>query len=309
MTAGEAKKWARYVDRTDQITDMARFLGAEWLTSRFGEGGFTGRDDTPIVVILTCTSEDRHRYLRHRFEEGESVFDPESDYASILTGIQIHDIQFVGDEPKGDVDHVLLLIKERLRSLLSAVSVDPEAIQSALNDRHAPQVMFSTITSKSGTIGSKRQKLVKNWIEFWQQVAGGSDQDRIGLNHPVIVILSVVTDAEEPAEAKGRRPWLDRFFGREALDRPLSQWAEDLSRTTGGTLRHESFTELDLVNQSDVETWIKCLARLFTELKPAADEALIDVPALIPVKGVTMAEFVDIRMGQLSILERTGITQ
>ena len=45
LTAGEAKKWARYVDRTDQITDMARFLGAEWLTSRFGEGGFTGRDD------------------------------------------------------------------------------------------------------------------------------------------------------------------------------------------------------------------------------------------------------------------------
>ncbi len=310
LKLSDAKKWARYVDRTYQVGDLAQFLGLESSASSQSRGSESSTDyqtGTPIVALLTSTSQDRHRYLRHRFEEGEKDFDPHSVYAQILTGIQFHDIPFCADEPKEDIGVVLGRMKERLRSSLSAASTDPGDVNEALNHKRAPQGVFSTIAGKTGTIGPKREDLLKQWIRYWAEIAGGADQKTSKLNDPVIIIISVVTDAEGIDEStRHRRSSLMDLFRRRGTDRPLPDWCAEWPPSTPETpaIRCVKFAELGRVLPSEVEAWIKKLREQRPELAAAADAALTDVSAVIPVDGVTMAEFVDECLTRLSIVEQ-----
>ena len=312
LPVGEAKKWARYVDRYDQLADLARFLSPEML-ARLSDGGsadtFGSRNSGAIFAVLVGTSADRPRYLRHRFEEGESIFNPDSDYANVLTGIQVHDIPFLSEEPKSDVSEAFLRVRDRLRSSLSADSISAEDIRQALNDKHAPQAVFSTISSRTGSIGPKREQLVKDWIGFWEQVAGNSNSNSAYLNHPIVVILCVVTDSDEHEQQEVRQSLLSRLIGKGAAGRSISDWVESLSVPDGATIRYEKFAEMGFVYQTDVEGWIKVLGKNFSELSQAVDEALTDVPSVIPVEGVTMAKFVDECLTKLSIIEQGGKAQ
>ncbi len=297
LPTDKAWKFVKYIDREPQLADLIRFIYPDpsepWHAPLFWKG------PRLIAAILPCMEKDRHHLLRGRFADGEHKFDPECDYAYILTGMPIYDVEIPRKEPK-KVDIALYRMKERLRSSLSARSVEPGDIREALNKRQSPQGVFSTLFFKSGNIGPKREALINEWLQYWETVAGGEASDEHALEIPVIIILSVLTEPEN--EKAPRKKW-SLLNWRRNREKSVEKWTVGWADKTTDSMLFDEFEELGSVTQSHIERWLEVFKKRNSDLCEVVDELTPQIASLVPVEGQPMDEIIDRTLKQLRIVE------
>ena len=282
------KKWVRYINRMDQISDLARFIDGNF--SRVQDDDIIS--NKPIITLLSCTEDDRHRYLRQRFEKGEYCFNPSSHYSGLLKGMQVYDVEFPSKEPNRS-DEALGRMIDRLKSHLSAQSRDPVDIREALNGVFDIQCIFSTITCKSEELEPKRETLLKKWINFWEQVAGQKDAGESLLNHQVIVILSILENCKENSQPSKKQSLFSKFFKAKKQGRCIRELVQEWPNRRRNAVHFDKFATLSLIRQAHVEEWIKTLVRHIDGLGDIIDDVLVEIPSIIPSDGVNLSSFTD----------------